>query len=248
MALLESFSLDLLVPAQEPGDARLDAMAFGPNLTITRGQAIGILTADKKAYDFDQAASDGTEKFVGFSQASFKTDANGKVYFGDTAAASYRTAGEYTAPVWKSGIFDPALLSTAAALVAQVDTFTPANVEVGDVFTLTHTAADAVVTAVSFTATATTAANVAAGLIAAWNANPVLAAVATASGTNTIVLTAKVPGTAFTVASSTTDGTGTNTQTLTRAATTAAAGRNMAHILAACPGARILHNGFILIP
>jgi trimeric autotransporter adhesin len=50
-----------------------------------------------------------------------------------------------------------------ARAVAEVHTITPANVEVGDVFTITINGKT-----VSFTATATTVANVTAGLAAAW--------------------------------------------------------------------------------
>lgn len=107
--------------------------------------------------------------------------------------------------------------------VAQVDTFTPANVEIGDVFTLTATAEDGTTAAVSFTATAATVANVAAGLMAAWNAsiNPRHTPITASGGVTNVVLTADAAGVPFSVASSTTDGGGANTQTLARAATTA---------------------------
>ena len=119
-------------------------------------------------------------------------------------------------------------LGTASA-VAQVDTFTPATVEVNDVFTLTATAEDGSTTAaVSFTATATTVANVCTGLAAAWNAstNALHTPITAADGVTEITLTADTAGVPFYVASTTTDGGGNDTQTLTRAATTANSGPN----------------------
>jgi hypothetical protein len=191
-------------------------------------------------------ASDGTQNFVGFSMYDFLTDANGKVFFSDsTAAVLAQLARSTTAPIWKRGIFDPADLKTKATPVAEVDTFTPGGtITTGDVNKLTYTAPDGTVTVISFTvAGTTTAAAVSAGLIAAWNANATTAAVATATGSTTVILTGVTAGTPFTVASSVT-GVG----TLTRAATTAASGRAIADVLVGCPGARVLHNGFWEIP
>ena len=114
-----------------------------------------------------------------------------------------------------------------ATAVAQVDTFTPANVQIGDVFTLTATAEDGSTTvAISFTATAATVANVTAGLTAAWNAstNALCTPITAADQTTSMKLTADTAGQPFYVSSSTTDGGGANTQTLSRAATTANAG------------------------
>lgn len=113
-----------------------------------------------------------------------------------------------------------------AEAVAQVDTFTPASVEVGDVFTLTITWWDGTSTSVSFTATAATVANVTAGLTAAWNdSTHALCTAITAEDNETdMTLTADTAGVPFSVAASTTDGGGTDDQTLSRAATTASAG------------------------
>lgn len=104
-----------------------------------------------------------------------------------------------------------------APTVAQVDNFIPANVEIGDVFTLTNNGKT-----VSFTATAATVANVTAGLTAAWNASTYneMAELTAADATTRMTLTADTPGRPFTVTSSATDGGGTNTQTLTRGSST----------------------------
>jgi hypothetical protein len=110
--------------------------------------------------------------------------------------------------------------------VAQVDRFTPANVEIGDIFKLTVTGTDGRQHTISFTATATTVANVTAGLVAAWNAatSTLCTSITAADVTTHLTLTADAAGTGFSVASSTVDGGGNNTQTLARTATTANSG------------------------
>jgi hypothetical protein len=115
-----------------------------------------------------------------------------------------------------------------APLVAQVDTFTPGGtIEVGDIFILTITGADGSVESITFAASATTAANVAAGLVALWNAatGPLMSAI-TASGTVTVILTADTAGNAFEVVGTTTEANGdaADNQTFVRVATTANSG------------------------
>jgi hypothetical protein len=245
---IEQFSLaDILTPAQRPEDARQNAVIFGPNLTILKGTFLGKKTADQKMYAYVNGAGDGTQVPSAIAMYTFKTDANGLAYLGDSTTVSTRNGPWTTMPVWESGVFDPNELGVAA-LVAEVDTFTPATIEVGDIFTLTYTRPDLTTKAISFTATATTAANVSAGIIALWNADNELAGVATASGTSTVVLTGKVAGVAFSVASTTTDGGVANTQTFARVATTAASGRSMANILTDWAGSKLLPNGFIHLP
>jgi hypothetical protein len=113
-----------------------------------------------------------------------------------------------------------------ATAVAQVDTFTPENVEIGDIFTLTATGIDGSTFAVSFTATATTVANVTAGITSAWNltdnalTNPMTAV----DNTTDVTLTADTAGVAFSVASTAVNGGATDDQTFTRGATTASSG------------------------
>jgi hypothetical protein len=106
--------------------------------------------------------------------------------------------------------------------VAQEDSFTPANVEIGDQFVLTITGEDGTTNAVSFTATAATVANVTAGLATAWNASThrLCTPITAADATTSMTLTADTAGVPFAVAATTTDGGGSNTQTLTRAAVT----------------------------
>ena len=110
-----------------------------------------------------------------------------------------------------------------ASGVAQVITVTPANVEVGDVFTLTVNG-----TSVSYTAAAATVADVTAGLAAAWSASTLtefIEATASDSG-SAVVLTAATAGIPFEVSTSTVDGGGTDTQTLSAVTTTPSSGRN----------------------
>jgi hypothetical protein len=233
-------ALDALQPIQRPEDARQDALRFAASLTVAKGQAIGIRTSTGLAEPLVPGATNGTQNFVGFSMYAFTTDGSGNVLYNGSTVGWLNT-NHATSPVWIAGIFDPADLTTKATPVAEVDTFTPGGtITTGDVDTLTYTAPDGTVTAVSFTvAGTTTAAAVSAGLIAAWNANATTAAVATATGSSTVILTATTAGTPFTVASSVT-GVG----TLTRAATTPASGRAIADVLVGAPGARVLHNGF----
>ncbi len=237
---LETFALNMLQPAQRPEDARQDAMRMAASLTISKGQALSVTTATGLGGLLVPGGSGGAQNFVAFSMYDALTDASGNVFFADSSTPSWRNTPRQVLPIWVAGIFDPSDLKTKATPVAEVDTFTPANVTTGDVDTLTYTAADGTVTTISVTIGATQTATAASTLlIAAWNANATTAAIATASGTATVVLTGVTAGTSFTVASSVV-GTG----TLTRAATTAASGRSLADVLVGCPGARLLHNGF----
>lgn len=242
--LIEQFDpSQILQPVQRPEIARQDTGKWAPNLTVSKGMAAARKTSDSLLYPMVPGASDGTQNFIGFAGMTFKTDANSNVYFGDSAAASWRMGPSRTAFFWWRGVFDPQELQTLASPVQQVTTFTPTTPTSGDVNTITFTDVTGTATAISFTATASTAANIAAGLIAAWNANATTAAVATASGTNTVILTTTIPGNTITTAGSVV-GTG----TLPKAATTAATGRSLADIQVACPGARVLANGFWDIP
>ena len=185
--------------------------------------------------------TDGTGIFKGFCVYNIQTDANGKVYFvsSGTAAVSYRTPPFSTAPIWINGVFDPQDLRTNTTPVAEVDTFTATNPTTGDVYTITITNPDLTTYSISATVGATqTAAAIDALLIAAWNADPVASAYATASGTTTLIMTSVVPGNILNLSGSVV-GTG----TIAKVVTTAASGRNINDILAGCPGATVLANG-----
>lgn len=248
---LETFQLNMLQPAQRPEDARQDAIKLGVSLTLTKGQALSIKTADGLGYALAPGSSDGTQTAIGLCMYDLKTDANGKIFFSDSATATWRTSPWTVAPYWVKGIFDPADITTKATPVKQVDTYTAAGtVTVGDIYTIQYTAADGTVTSIAYTAGASpTATTVAAGIIALWNANSTLAAVAVASGTTTVVLTATVAGNTFTTVNPAgTASTGAAVGTWTRVATTAATGRTMSDLAGGIPGVRQLANGFWELP
>lgn len=212
---------NMLQPVQDPEDARQDAMAFGANLTVLAGTAVAVKTSDKKTYPMVPGASDGTQNFVGFSMYSFVTDANGQAYLGTsiTASPNYRQSPWSTMAVWVSGIFDPQDVQTVGGIAAEVDTFTPATVTTGDVNRITYVnPTTGAVTSVTFTVGGTqTAAAVVTGLTAAWNADATLAALGTASGSTTFIVTAKTAGVPLNLFSTVDSG---GTGTLTRALTT----------------------------
>lgn len=239
-------ALNMVQPVQCPQDARQDAVRFKASITMTAGQSFGIKTSTGLAEALVPGASDGTQNFCGIVMYDFTTDSSGNAMFNGTTANWTNTAHALV-PVWVCGIFDPADLKTKATPVAQVDTYTAAGtVTVGDIYTIQYTAPDGTITSVAYTAlTSPTASTVAAGLIALWNANSTLAAVATATGTATTILTGVTAGTPFvTVNPAGTASTGAAVGTFTRVATTAASGRALADVLVGAPGARLLHNGF----
>lgn len=116
--------------------------------------------------------------------------------------------------------------------VAKVTKITPANVEIGDVFTATINVKD-----VSYTALASTVADVVGGFVSAWNASDVAefkevtASVGTdADGVTThVTLTADTPGKSFTVTSAATDGAGFEVVVVT--STAGSAGQNEKQVL-----------------
>ncbi len=112
-------------------------------------------------------------------------------------------------------------LGTAPA-VAEVDTFTPAVVAVGNTFTLTCNSKT-----ITYTAAVNTAADVVTGLLAllALTTIPEFLEV-TWSGTTTLIGTASTPGKPFTITSSAAVGTGGGAPTFVRTATTASSGPN----------------------
>ena len=192
----------ILQYARPSGLNRKNPAAFAPSLTISRGQAMGRKISNDLCYPLNTAASDGTQTFVGFSEYALGTDANGLVYLtfgGSTAGASYLAVGSGYASLFSGGIFNPNDVYTAAlgtSPVAEVDTITPAptTASQGDVYTVSLASG----VAAEFTCGATTTATaVVTGLAAAWNANPALVALATTSGTSTLILTAVNKGQAL---------------------------------------------------
>jgi len=113
----------------------------------------------------------------------------------------------------------------AATSVAQVDTFTPAGtIEATDIFILTVTGTNNSTCAISAAAGGTGATDVVTALKTAWNnSTNTLCTGITASGTDTLILTADVAGVGFSVVGTTTEANGdaSDGQTFTRAATVA---------------------------
>lgn len=189
----------ILIPATPSPLNRLTAAAFGSSLTLLKGQAMGQKTSDGKLYALNVAATDGTQTFTGFNQISCTTDASGLVYysFGGTAAGANLTSiGANLGTVYTGGIFRPDDLYTAATgtAVAEIDTATPAGtITASDIFIINIPAsAYGPATSVQFVAVSgsVTPTNIVTGLKTAWAANPTAAAIATATGTATLVLTA----------------------------------------------------------
>ena len=107
-----------------------------------------------------------------------------------------------------------------ATEVSQVDTFTPVNVLVGNVFTLTATGFDGSTLEVSYTAAVATVADVTAGLETAWNLeaadiDSLAFEITAADGTTELTLTADVAGVAFKVLGTATGGTADITEVTT---------------------------------
>lgn len=234
---------DLLLPARAPELARILPFRPAVSLTVPRGRAMAIKTADNLLYPFATGQSDGTQNFAGFSQYSFRTDANGLAYWGTVStSAAYRASPHQTVPLYVAGVFRPNDVTTAATVTANVVTYTPGGtITTGDINTITYTAANLQTYSISFTVGATTTATaVANGLRAAWLAHSFLPNIATASGTATFILTANIAGNdiATPLAPSVT-GVG----TLTEVNTTAAAGRVFSQIVTSRPGSYLEPDG-----
>jgi hypothetical protein len=123
--IIETFDMSAIVtPAQQPDRAAIDALQFNINLTVLAGDMIAIRTDNNLADRYAVGGANGTGVASYISKYSFKTDANGQVYFGDTNTPSLRQGPFSTAPCWKSGVFEPADVKIAgvAATAAQIDT------------------------------------------------------------------------------------------------------------------------------
>lgn len=130
---------------------------------------------------------------------------------------------------WKGG----------APEIAQVNTITPANVNIGNTFTITINGKN-----VTVTATAATVANVTALLAAACEASdyPEFGEVDWVDSTTLVTATAATPGVPFTQTSSATGGTATNTT----ATTTASSGPNYWSVASNWSGATVPVNSDVV--
>lgn len=193
----------ILVPALPDPANVLSPVRFGVSLTLPRGQSLGRKTSDGLAYPFNKDATDGTQNWMGFNQVAGSTDSAGNFYkfTGGAGGNTFYDAGIEYGQMYTGGVFDPVKVFTSAAgtAVAEVDTITPTNPTTGDIYSVITQGGDAISFTVGATQTATATVT---GLKAAWNANPVTAALATASGTATLILTGKTLGQALNLTAS----------------------------------------------
>lgn len=147
----------------------------------------------KKQYKFDT----GSSSWVNITYQSGASDVN---WTGD-----------------ETNTLDWAIVSGNDESIPQILTFTPSTPTSGDVVTMTYTAFDGTVTNQTATLTASTAANFVSVCKTAWNGNSTLSAVATASGSSTLILTDVVGGEASSITLSV-SGTGTVSSSTTQAA------------------------------
>ena len=108
--LIETFDLtQICQPAQLPGDARQEAVRWGANLTITRGQAIGVKTADGLCYPF--AAGSATNEVQTVTTS------------GTTSAGTFtiEIAGTETGPIaWNASVANVQTALDAAFGASQI--------------------------------------------------------------------------------------------------------------------------------
>lgn len=179
---------NILQPAMPSGFQRMDPFAFAASIQITRGQAVARKTSNGLAYPLNLNASDGTQTFAGFSAYSLATDASGNIYLvaaGSSAGSNYYVPLATSAPVWTGGIFDPNDLITgytSGTLTAEIDTVViGGTVAANDVYEVNSILGGS---AASYLSAGSSATTVATQLTSAWNADPALAAVATATSSN----------------------------------------------------------------
>jgi hypothetical protein len=188
---------NILIPALPDPSNQLAPAKFGANLTLPKGQSLAVKTSDGNVYPFNRSATDGTQNWCAFNQVAGATDANGIFYrvVGQSGGVSNFDAGSETGAMYTGGVFNPSDVFTSAtgSPVAEVDTITPAGtITAADNFVIEIPGGNNVnFVAVSGSVTPT---NIVTGLKASWNADPVAAALATASGTATLILTAKASG------------------------------------------------------
>lgn len=200
------------------------AVGFGANLTVRQGQAVGQKTSDLKCYPLNPSASDGTQLFKGFNIAALATDANGLVYLvnnGTGAGPNYYSIGASTGDLYVTGAFNPNDLITSpvgTSPVAEVDTITVTSPTTNDIFNIFTATGDVVSVTVGATQTPTAVVTL---QKAAWAANPATNALAVATGTATLILTAVTPGQKLNL---TVGGVAANTGTIAKVTTPAVAG------------------------
>ncbi len=105
---LSPLSNDRLQPVIHPENARTDAVAFGPNLTIAAGTVVAKDGADNKFYAYSNSGSGGLGIAKGLSEYSFTTDSSGNAYINGAASApSLVNSPMLTMPIFTHGTFNP---------------------------------------------------------------------------------------------------------------------------------------------
>lgn len=237
----------MLKPLFESGYSRLVPVRLAAG-TYAQGVSLGRNLSTGLFGPYGTGNTDGTGVWAGFNQIACSVDASGNHFLQTgtgAGAANYFSAPQQHVNMYEGGIFSPNDVLTSGTSAAEVDTFTPGGtITVGDVYTLT-TVNDGRAFSVSYTATAATVANVAAGLLAAWQASAAASNVATASGgTTNVVLTNNTANAVLNVTSSVV-GTG----TLARAVTTARGGFALSDVQTGAPGAHLdQQSGAIIVP
>lgn len=108
---IDTYNASKLEPALYPEDARIDAMAIAPSLTLVAGTVLGKITATSKGAAYNNALSTGVETAVAILVYDTATDASGNVYLGGSAVPSALNLPHATAPVYVAGVFDTADLT-----------------------------------------------------------------------------------------------------------------------------------------
>lgn len=191
----------------------------GDTFTVTiNGTAIPFVATAATVANVCTGLTTAINNTTGIKDLVLATDDGGGVYLtitSKTAGTSFTCTSSATAGTTtdnqKNVISEDQANTPEVLAVAQVEYLTPANVEIGDIFTATINSH-----AISYTATEATVADACDGLAATINLNVLVkdAVVAVNNGTY-ISVTAKVAGTGFTCSTSTTNGGVADTQTLT---------------------------------
>jgi hypothetical protein len=99
-----TFGGQKLEPYDRPQDAQIVNLKLGASLTLAKGTVLGRITASNLWKAYANGNSDGSEVARAILQYDVATDANGKHYFG-TSAASEHGQSHTAVPAYISGNF-----------------------------------------------------------------------------------------------------------------------------------------------
>jgi hypothetical protein len=100
-----TYSCDKLIPYSHPQDARMEATAFGANLTLAKGTVLGQVTATGLFAAYNDANANGTEVANRILPYAIRTDANGKITLGDVSTGNEHGEKYDTIPCYTAGEF-----------------------------------------------------------------------------------------------------------------------------------------------